>query len=1065
MVVRNFYIIVLFLTFLSFRLLAFTGDYFVENKGQWPGQIKFAQLKSNYNFLVTQQGIAFDYFEIERDVNSTLKKGHFVRINFEKSKFENFLAKEPSNWGISYIFGNKVENWVHDVKGYREILITDIYPEIDLLVKNQEGNPRYDLIVNPGGEVDKIVLNFEGAFTTIADGKNLVIETRFGKVYNGSLFAYQDENGIKAEVECKFISLGENKFTFEVGPYDKSQRLIIDPIVLFSYLGGSGDEEIVALKELNTGVLLAVGWTESPNFPTRPGAYDESYNGMQDVFISKFDLRNAKRELLYSTFLGGTTNDSPVALSLDVSGNIYLAGTTNSTDFPVVNAANQTINGLSDVFITKFAPDLKNIIYSTYLGGNREDIATAGQIASDNGFFVCGYTTSTNLPVTGGAYQTKIKGREDIFIIKLSSSGRLIEYCTYFGGGDDDRPYAMAVGTNIFITGGTKSSDFPLVPLRTGWGGQVVDSPYDRAFNGGWDAFAIKILGGEGKVDYSTYFGGSADDIGLAVSYTADQKIIFSGVTYKETTSRPSFPVSTNAFQSTHKGGADVFVAQLSNIIETRDSWGNISRRQDLVFSTFLGGSLNDFPTTLDFENNQLYITGYTNSTNFPIVSNPTGKKIGKYDIFYAEMVSDGSSLNFTDIFGTLDDDSTKAFCLTETRDFYIAGVTNSKNMTTINPIGGTGYGGSNDVLLLKFTPAEIRLDYPTGAEKICPNTNLSIRWASETLPATDTFDIEIKKSYASPWEPLKTDVKGTSYTWAIPPTFFADSLWIRVSHKRGVIATLRAPITIYELPSILESGSQPENTVVCEGDSVKLFVKARGSNIRIQWLHNGNILPNARDTVLVIRNINESVKGKYKAIVSGPCPVTAETPEFSIDFIPETKILSHSSDTIVRKGETLNLFVSAKGDKISYQWFKDGFRLFGADKPILTVNRVSVADAGIYNCKISGTCGIDSTKSIKVEVDTTPVVKVDLIEQSNEIKVFYDETNCNVILSNISCFEDFDYRIYNIFGREIALNEFRYNGLSKQIHLNVSSIPNGIYYLKIKCKGQDYFVSIPVIK
>ncbi len=1059
-----------FFAIASFVLLtatsySFINEYYIPNKGQWDSKILFLARGNGFNLYVKNNGLHFDYYKIEQKENYAIKRGHFIKLTLENSNFSTATTYEPSPWKLNFFFGNRPENWVTDVQGYKTIKFENVYRNVDFLLKFDGENPRYDFVVRPGGDPSDIGLNFSGAYSVSSDGKSIKLVTRFGEIVNANLYAYQIVNGVEKEIACTFIPKSETEFSFYVENYDPTKELIIDPIIMMSYFGGSNEDRIVAMKELSTGILLAVGWTESINFPTTEGAYDNTFNNIRDVFICKFDLRGANRNLMYGTFFGGGGSDYPAGLSIDDVGNIYVGGTTNSTDFPLKSPVNNALNGLNDAFVTKFSPDLNSIVYSTYLGGNKDDIVVSAELGPDKGFFVCGYSESTNLPTTGGAIQTKIKGRKDIFIIKLSSSGQLIDYCTYIGGGDDDIPYEMVVSEsgNIFITGTTKSSDFPIAPYReqrVGWQTVITESPYDRTFNGGWDAFAVKILG-EGKLDFSTYFGGTADDIGMAVAYTNDQKIIFSGITFKETTN-PSFPISQNAFQNTHKGGAEIFVAGLSNIITSSGSYGLTYKRQDLDFSTYLGGSSNDYPTSLVLLGKYLHIVGYTNSTNFPVVNNPTGRKIGKYDIFYAQMLSDGSGLNFSDIYGTVDDDSSSAFYITPVGDYYIAGLTNSKNLTLVNPIVGSGYQGANNILLMKYSQTDLRFDYPVGKEKICPNSTLTIKWASETFAPTDTFNLDLKVGTTGKWEPLAQNVRGFSYAWNIPPTFYADSVWLRISHPRGIVSVLSTPFSVYELPTILESGSNPSNLTVCEGDSIVLYVKARGSNIKYQWLFKGSPIPNATDSVLVIRDIDASKKGQYKGIVSGPCPATAETPVFNVDFIPSTRILAQTSDTVVKKSETLSLYVYATGDKLAYQWYKDDERLIGANESKFEIQNVSKADEGVYKCKVSGTCGELFTQPIKVEVDTV-IVSVESDNLTPSISYFLEQKVLKINLAEAYEIRP-TIRLMNIFGQTISANAYKTEFEGNRIVLALENLPSGVYFVEIIIGNKVFNTSFPII-
>lgn len=1061
-------VIICFVT--SGNTYSFYGNYFVKNFGQWDSDILYVATKSNYNFIITQDALMCDYFYVSQSGNNRIKNGHLIKINFDNAnKFDYSTELKRSSWYLNYFIGNDPARWKTNVYGVEEITFREIYSKIDLALKFQDNVPRYDFIVKPGGNISQIKIRFHGADVVGTDGKNIRLSTRFGEIINGNLFAYQVENGVFAEVECKFVQISGNQFSFEVGEYDRNKELIIDPIVIQSYFGGNANDEFIDVVEVSTGILVATGWTESANFPTTPGIYDVDYNDARDVFVSKFDVTGSKRELIFSTFLGGGATDYPVGVSVGETGSIYVAGSTNSLDFPLYQSIGVSINGGYDVFITKLTSDGKNLVYSTYIGGNKDDIATAAKLATDKGVFVTGYTTSTNFPVTGGAYQSKLKGKEDIFILKLSSSGKTIDQATYIGGSDDDRAYAMAVSISntAFIVGATKSGDFPMVPYRTGFGGRILDSPYDRTYNGGWDVAVIKFLGEGGKVDYSTFFGGSADDIGRAVTFTTDQRIIFAGETYKESIPTPSFPISNNAYQATHKGNADVFIASLSNIIEGKDQWGNTTRRQDLVFSTFMGGSGNEYPASINiFPGNQtLIISGYTNSANFPIVNNPSGRRIGKYDLFYVNMSLDGSSVLFSDLYGTSDDDSTKAFFKADNGDYYFAATTNSRNMTQIYPLQGAAYSGANDGLLIKYSTTDLNIESPVGREELCPNSTLNIRWNSETFSANDTFDIQVKKGNVSDWKPLVSNVKGFRYSWVIPPDFFADQVWLRITHKRGIIVPMSIPFTIYELPSILSVSQYPSVGSFCEGDSVVFKVQAKGSKLKYQWMFNGRLITGATDTVLTLTNLSESNSGEYKVIVSGPCPTTVESQSLQMNVKPVTKVLSNSQDTIVKINGTLRLYVIAKGDNLTYQWFKDGMKLLGQTQREFITEQVSILDKGAYKCLVYGSCGLDSTSTINVDIDTTISNVERNLEIHSDIFILINSDYTELKILSHRTLNHNNVIFFNPIGQMLSIPCIEGNESISGCTFDISNLPIGYYYIMVKDKNKYEVLGFSVVR
>ncbi len=165
---------------------------------------------------------------------------------------------------------------------------------------------------------------------------------------------------------------------------------------------------------------------------------------------------------------------------------------------PLVNSLSKSSYGQSDAYICKFNPDCNEIIFSTYFGGSKDDILTSAKLANDNGIFLTGYTNSNNLPVTGGAYQNNLKGKNDIFFAKISNTGQTVRTCTYIGGNEDDFSYTMCVTPSeyVYIGGATKSSDFPVYPVKVWYSGSyeyVFESPFDRTYNGNFDGVVIKF--------------------------------------------------------------------------------------------------------------------------------------------------------------------------------------------------------------------------------------------------------------------------------------------------------------------------------------------------------------------------------------------------------------------------------------------------------------------------------------------------------------------------------------------------------------------------------------------
>jgi hypothetical protein len=378
-------------------------------------------------------------------------------------------------------------------------------------------------------------------------------------------------------------------------------------LVYSTYFGGSGgasggdNGNAIAVDSL--GNAYVTGRTSSTDFPTTPGAFQTTYaGGFTDAFV--FQLNPAGSARVYSTYLGGTDEDAGHGIAVDSSGNAHVTGHTYSADFPTTLAAFQTTyGGNADAFVTKLNPaGSAPLIYSTFLGGSGLEYGRGIAVGSLGNAYVAGQTDSINFPVTVGAFQTTSAGGTHAFVTKLNLTGSApLDYSTYLGGTGPDYGFGIAVDSSgsAYVTGLTSSTNFPTTvgAFQTTFAGGIAP--------GGTDAFVTKFNpAGSAPLVYSTYLGGSSDDFGQSIALDSAGNAWVTGYTLSA-----NFPTTAGAFQPTYAGGpVDAFVTKL-----------NPAGSAPLVYSSYLGGSLNDFGTgiAVDIFGNA-YATGYTQSTNFP---------------------------------------------------------------------------------------------------------------------------------------------------------------------------------------------------------------------------------------------------------------------------------------------------------------------------------------------------------------------------------------------------------------------------------------------------------------
>jgi hypothetical protein len=392
-------------------------------------------------------------------------------------------------------------------------------------------------------------------------------------------------------------------------------------LVYSTYLGGSASEDTRTGGQIAVdaaGNVYVAGATSSSNFPTTIGAFQSALAGGGDAFVTKLDPSGSA--LLYSTYLGGSSDDGAFGIAVDGAGSAYVAGSTNSSNFPTTAGAFQTAKvNFQDGFITKLNPAGSALVYSTYLRGTNGIFGLA--IDAGGSAYVTGGTPLTNLPTTLGAFQPAHGGGgDDSFVVKLNPTGSGLVYATYLGGSGNDGADGIAVDAagNVYVSGGTTSSNFP-----------TTLGAFQTSNAGGTDAFVTKLNPFGSGLLYSTYLGGSANDQANAVALDPMGNAHVTGGT-----SSTNFPTTVGAFQTSNAGSLDAFVTKLN-------PFGS-----GLVYSTYLGGSGTDLGSGIALDtlpNPNAHVTGSTDSVNFPTTTGAfdTTFNGGRFDAYVAKITDD----------------------------------------------------------------------------------------------------------------------------------------------------------------------------------------------------------------------------------------------------------------------------------------------------------------------------------------------------------------------------------------------------------------------------------------
>ncbi|MDE2060129.1 MAG: SBBP repeat-containing protein [candidate division NC10 bacterium] len=487
---------------------------------------------------------------------------------------------------------------------------------------------------------------------------DLVIHTEGGFIRLQKPILYQELEGTRRAISGGYMIKDAHHVGFQVGAYDPGRPLVIDPVVAYStLLGGSGDELGLAIAVDAKGHAYVTGRSESSDFPTSKGAFRSKHAGAADVFVTKLapdgaslvystflggsgddwghgiavdaeghayvtgettsanfpttreafsrkhngdrdafvtKLASNGARLIYSTFLGGSSEDWGHGIAVDAEGHAYVTGGTRSANFPTTREAfSRKHNGDRDAFVTKLAPNGARLIYSTFLGGVQYDWGYGIAVDSEGHAYVTGETTSANFPTTPGAFDTKPYSDRDVFVTKLAPDGASLVYSTFLGGSRSDWGHGIAVDAkgHAYITGGTLSADFPTTP-----------GARDTSFKGHGDAFVTKFAPDGASLVYSTFLGGTDYDVGFGIAVDDEGHAYVTG-----RTKSLDFPTTPGAVNTSYNGWGDAFVTKLA------------PTGSALVYSTYLGGSQHDWGEAIAVDKEgHAYVTGGTKSSDFP---------------------------------------------------------------------------------------------------------------------------------------------------------------------------------------------------------------------------------------------------------------------------------------------------------------------------------------------------------------------------------------------------------------------------------------------------------------
>jgi uncharacterized repeat protein (TIGR01451 family) len=617
---------------------------FEPNVGQTDARALYAARGAGYGVFLTRDGavLALD--------------GAAVGLGLAgASPSARVVAEAPLAGTSNYLSGDPARSRT-GIPGFGAVRYREIYPGVDAVFYGNEGRLEYDFVVSPGADAGALRLAVSGVDALRLEGPDLVMRAGRHELIQPAPIAYQTgPNGRRAVAAA--YRLDGATVSIEVGAYDPRLPLVVDPVLNYStYLGGNAFDAVTAIAVDRFGNAYVAGETLSTDFPTQFGLGGGSQ--ARDAFVAKLDRTG--RELLYSTYLGGSGDDAATGLAIDEAGNVYVTGRTASLNFPAAGGGLVRRGSGNDVFVAKLAPTGSSLVFASVLGGAGDDTARAIAVDASGAVYVTGSTDSSDYPTQIPLQISSGAGNEDAFVTKLNAGGTALVYSTYLGGSDRDVGLGIEVTPTgaAVLAGGTRSTNFP------------VRRALQNMNAGARDAFVTAIGPTGTELDFSTFLGGTLNDVASAIALGPEGAIHVAGQTFSD-----DFPTEGESLENA--GNGDAFVTRLS------------PTANDILYSTLFGGAGEDHGTSVDVDSTgSAYVAGFTMSADFPTrLPLQTDPGDGASDAFVVKVNTVGTRIAYSTYFGGTGADRADAIAVDGSGNAYVAGVTASTNLPVQDPI------------------------------------------------------------------------------------------------------------------------------------------------------------------------------------------------------------------------------------------------------------------------------------------------------------------------------------------------------------------------------------------
>jgi hypothetical protein len=734
--------------------------YYIQGQGVWftNSGIVFELIEP-----AEAQPSIFDKFEIPPNINNfkntgdEIRKSSIVRFEFANSNKVNPIGLRELPHKSNFFYGNDSSKWRANVPNYEELIYENIYDGIDLRYYFNENGLKYDFIIYPGGDHEDIMISINGAEDLFMDSNGDVrIKTESDYIMDKNLLVYQDHKDGILQVKSSFKLIDNNIYGFDISnDYDKTKILFIDPLIYSTFIGGKNEDSCYDIQIDEDGNVYLTGHTDSPNFPVIDGSNDTTLNGMEDIFVLK--LNNNGTSLFYSTFIGGENNDFGYGIAIDMNGSAYITGFTQSGDYPTTPDAYDDFNGLNDVIVFKLSPNGDFLDFSTCIGSWGNEYAFDLVLDYKNNIYITGFADFL-YPISPGVYQSNFFSGENVIVTILNATGTGLLHSTVIGTTESSKKsrgtsIALDRDKNIYISGYANSPSFP-----------TTKGAYRETYShGGFEGIVFKLNSNMTKLLYSTFIG--ITNMGYVDYYGIPNVIIDreDNIYITTTTSDNNYPTTPDAYDKSFNGFADVLILKLNTNLST------------LLYATYIGGEGEDaaYGSVLDKDNN-VYVVGYTNSSNFPMLDGVYDQGYnGNKDVFIIKLNITDSELRYSSFIGGNKHDRGYGIEIDDEGYIYIGGAAEQGFPTTPGSYCPSFNGGVFDAFTLKLK----LLSNP-----IIKNLNISeeVMYRSHTIEVnSNAFDNEDLERHLTPhFEYREVDDPLNWSTTKLSPPVYVNEQW-----------------------------------------------------------------------------------------------------------------------------------------------------------------------------------------------------------------------------------------------------------------------------------------------